>query len=405
MILISFVMAACSGRSETPVALADSTITYPSKDADDIQAQITLYRTQIRKTGKRIGVGTVFTIREKANIKAFIDLENLEKSKSLLMFHVDWIDPEGNSFYMKRIDIEPGDTATSLKSSISVEPGKREAGEYTFRVFLFRELIAEKKFRLIDEIPVTDADVKKVDAHVVLYKSLDKKTGERIGVDSVFMITKKSKVRAAVEMERLSIFNDRTLNFRFDWSDQNGKVVSTKSINLAPVDSTAILNSSMPVTNDECKPGTYLMRLYLFNFLLTEKKFQLKAEPGISLTKVEGVSAKITLCNKIDKKTGEKKGEGDEFVIGEKQKVVVLVEVENNSTGGDKEMKFRVEWIGPNGKDFYEKEESFAPDDPSPSIISSISITPDKRKPGKYGVRVFLDKKLIAEKKFLLKTD
>ncbi len=66
------------------------------------------------------------------------------------MFHIDWIDSTGNSLYKKRIDLSPSDSSSRIISSISLSPPKRKVGEYIVRVYLFRELIAEKKFQLVE---------------------------------------------------------------------------------------------------------------------------------------------------------------------------------------------------------------------------------------------------------------
>ena len=82
---------------------------------------------------------------------------NLKNYKSAnqkgLMLHIDWVDSTGNSFYKKRIDISSTDSSSKISSSISISPKKREVGNYIIRVYLFRELIAEKKFQLVETVP------------------------------------------------------------------------------------------------------------------------------------------------------------------------------------------------------------------------------------------------------------
>jgi len=150
--LLLLVGAGCSSRIEMPVTGADSTIVYPAKKADGISAKITLCRKVDKKTGKRIGTGTVFTIMEKERVRAFVDLENrFVYGDRELMFHFDWIGVNGRSFYRKRIDLSPDDSSSTINSSISIPPDKRQPGKYILRIYLFRELIAEKKFELLPE--------------------------------------------------------------------------------------------------------------------------------------------------------------------------------------------------------------------------------------------------------------
>jgi hypothetical protein len=61
-----------------------------------------------------------------------------------LMFHLVWIGPNDREFYTKRIDFDATETPARLVNSISIPPSRRTPGRYTLRVYLFRELIAEK---------------------------------------------------------------------------------------------------------------------------------------------------------------------------------------------------------------------------------------------------------------------
>jgi len=391
----------CSSRSELPAALADSTITYPAKIADDISAKITLCRNISKKTGKRIGVGTLFTIRENENVRAIVDLENIFKTSDReLMFHLDWINENGNSVFLKRIDLSPDDSSFTLISSLSISPEKRQPGEYNFRVYLFRELIAEKKFKLRPEYQYTSSDVENILNKITLCRTIDKETGAPIGVDSVFIIKENGKVRAIADLKNLDVFGDRELKFSFDWMDESGKSFFRKEVDLTPDDSSSTVSSAVPISPNEKQPGKYILRLCFFDDLIAEKKFELRKEPIVTVNNAKGIKAKIELCKNIDKKTGERMGVGTVFTIAEKEKVRALVDIEKQSISEDQTMSFRVDWIGPNGKSVYKKQIDLNPGDSSSTINSSISISPDNRKPGKYIFRIYLLNDLIGEKKF-----
>lgn len=148
--IVLLISSGCSSRNETPVVEEDSTIVYTPKDSSGISAKITLCRRVSKKTGKRIGAGTVFNIKDKAKVRALVDLINVEnQSYPELIFHLDWIGPNDRSFFRKGINVSPEDSVTTIRSAISISPEKRKAGRYTFRVYLFRELIAEKNFNLV----------------------------------------------------------------------------------------------------------------------------------------------------------------------------------------------------------------------------------------------------------------
>ena len=107
LILISLWLifqSGCSSRNEEPTIKEDSTIVYLPKKPVGVVANITLCK-KVGKTGKRIGAGTSFTIKDKAKVYAFFDLKNQEKfTGKELMFHIEWMGPDGKSFYRKRID-------------------------------------------------------------------------------------------------------------------------------------------------------------------------------------------------------------------------------------------------------------------------------------------------------------
>ena len=147
----------CADREETPIALADSTLVYTALDPEGPTAKITLCRKFGSKTGKPIGAGQQFAIGEKSKVRARIEFERLPGNPPMeLMFHLVWLQEEGKEFYTKRIDMAPGEIESSIETSISIKPGKREPGRYRLLVYLYRELIAEKSFTLLEDPDAPD---------------------------------------------------------------------------------------------------------------------------------------------------------------------------------------------------------------------------------------------------------
>ncbi|RKY91391.1 MAG: hypothetical protein DRQ01_07765, partial [Ignavibacteriae bacterium] len=270
------VLSGCSSRNETPTYSEDSTIVYSPNQPDGVNANITLCRKVGKKTGKRIDTGTVFTIKEKTKIHAFFDIENRNIfADKEIMFHVEWIGPDGKSFYRKRIDLLQDDSSSTINSSISITPAKRQQGSYKVRFFLFRELIAEKKFELRDFVPITGKEFD-ITANITLCRKVGKKTGKRIGAGTVFTIKKKAKVRAIIDLENRDDYLDKELKFKVEWIEPNGKSFYRKKIDFSPGDSTSTIKSSISITPKKRQPGNYIFRVYLYNTLLAEKKFELR---------------------------------------------------------------------------------------------------------------------------------
>ncbi|NNG26910.1 MAG: hypothetical protein HKM87_05250 [Ignavibacteriaceae bacterium] len=229
-----------------------------------------------KKTGKRIGTGTVFYIKEKAKVHAFFDLENRKSfTDKDMMFHIEWIRPDGKSFYRKRIDLLMDDSSSTINSSISITPGKRKQGIYKVRFFLFRELIAEKRFELRDYVPITGKEFD-ITANITLCRKVGKKSGKRIGAGTVFTIKNKAKVRAILDLENREDYLDKELKFKVEWIGPNGKSFYRKKIDLSPGDSSSTIKSSISITPKKRKPGIYIFRIYIYKTLLAEKKFELR---------------------------------------------------------------------------------------------------------------------------------
>lgn len=289
----------CSTRESKPIVLADSTLYYQSTIEKENFNGILLANKISKKTGKPIKPGTIFQLDEKAKLYAVIE-NNFSKDRKL-MFHIDWLDSRGNSFYRKQVDIAPKDSISTITSSISISPQRRSQGNYSVRLYMFRELIAEKNFQLLDSAA---------------------------------------------------------------YSEISKEIIKSNTKQSAKKDS--------------------------------KKKIQKVKKAA------EQISADIILCRKISKKTGKLIGAGTEFTINEKAKVKAVVSLNKPDVKTNEQMKFYFEWIGPDGKSFYKKRIVYTTSSPTFTLTNSISISPEKRKPGTYEVRLIYKKKIIAEKKFEL---
>lgn len=270
-VVLEMMPSGCSERVKEPVVLADSTMVYPSVKADGIMPKITFSSRLSQKSGKQSAIGTVFALEENEDVYAAINLENrLLNTGNDLMVHLDWVGPDGKSVYLKRTDLAATDSTSSLISSISVSPEKRMPGEYKLRVYLFRELIAEKQFELRPE-----TEVEKPSAAIIFYKSLDKETGVMNGVDTVFEIKKKGILRAQISLAGIDVYKDTELPVRLEWTGPDGKDFYSKKIDIEQSDSVPAINTSISITPDKREPGDYFLRVYLFDDVVGEQSFVL----------------------------------------------------------------------------------------------------------------------------------
>ena len=268
-----------------------------------------------------------------------------------------------------------------------------------------------------------------IEASIIFCKGISKKNGKPIKADTIFTIKEKAKVYVAVKLFNREFHKDKNLMFHIDWLDSTGNSFYKKRIDLTTSDSSAILLSSISISPNKRNTGRYVVRVYLFRELITEKYFHLKKlvqkpkkikKQEVTKKKIksekkdvnkksvkpkvtnETLNASIILCRKINKKTGKPIGAGNKFTIKEKAKVKAIVTFENPKIKPNEQMKFYFKWIGPDGKIFYKKRIVYTSSNPSFTLSNSISITPEKRKPGNYTMQVVFKKKIISEQKFEL---
>jgi hypothetical protein len=96
-----------------------------------------------------INPDSVFTLKGKGNLKAIIYIvKNDTTRKQQMSFSVEWTSPDNNTFYRKNIELSPDDTSSTITSSISISPQKRQPGIYILHVYYGKELVGEKNFLL-----------------------------------------------------------------------------------------------------------------------------------------------------------------------------------------------------------------------------------------------------------------
>ena len=277
-ILLVLLIAGCSDRIETPVTGDHNTIYHLPKNENGISAEIILASQTDTKTGTPVDNNDVFVMREDAKVNAFIQIKNrklyLDKE---LVFHIDWIKPDGNSFFRKQINLESGDSTSVIESSISIPPERKDSGFYFLRIYLFRELITERKFELITESNFINTAAATLSARIKLYSKSNKKTGKLEGEGAVFRIKKKANVRALVQVKNWGNIDLNQLSFTIDWIGPDLNSIYKKEVGIEEEDSVAVYKSSISIPPKKRDPGDYLIRFYLYDKILAEKNFELKA--------------------------------------------------------------------------------------------------------------------------------
>jgi hypothetical protein len=296
----------CTERTNPYRTLDDSTIVYQSKSITGSFPKITLSNKISKKTGKPLKPGRVFKLQDEAKIFASVELEKQTKdNERAFMFHIDWIDSAGNSFYKKRIDVSLDDSLERITSSISISPQKRKTGNYSVRLYLFRELIAEKKFQLVKSItdstivkkkskseiknkPEKKVKVKKtikpkvkienIKASIILCRKVSKKTGKPIGSDTTFTIKDSANVKAVVSIEKQDIKTNEQLKFYFEWIGPDGKSFYKKQVAYTASSPLFTISNSISITPEKRQPGTYTLQVSFRKKIIAEQKFELTVQ-------------------------------------------------------------------------------------------------------------------------------
>jgi len=278
VILIIFLMiSGCSSRVKSPVVLEDSTLVYLPIDSNDILAKITLFRKRSQRNNKLLNKGTVFSLKKNRKVRALINLRNLKlQHESDAVFHIDWVYDNGSSFHKKQVTLSLPDTSSVIESYISISPEIRNPGDYTIKVYYFRELIAEKNFHLLPEVIEPKLVGDEITAQITLYRKKSKKTGKLIGKGTSFKIKKKRNIRAIIDIHNRFGYGNRELKFKIKWLNEQGEVFYRKRVNLPSTDSTSTIKSSISITPGKHIPGNYTIQVYLFNKKIGEQKFKIR---------------------------------------------------------------------------------------------------------------------------------
>lgn len=280
ILLAIFALAAlpgCTSYSDEAKLVDSHTLVYPAKDANGPNPDLHLYRKMDKKIGRRMGEGYQFTQMVDSRIQADLELQGYGPGAGKeWLIHFDWSGPDGKTFYLKRMEIPQSDSLLRVNSSISLSPIVRDTGEYCLVIYLFRERVLEKRFRVMAAFPEEGFDPSNYIGEITLYRKKSKKTDRLIGVDSIFTRKAKRRVRVTIDVLAASLEVGRELIYRMEWIGPDGKLVYGKDLSLSSLDEHRALSSSISINPEKRPPGLYEFRVYLFGQLLQKKSFLLE---------------------------------------------------------------------------------------------------------------------------------
>ena len=405
-ILLSFMVfiSGCATRDFTPEMMTDSTIVYRSCDSVRINAQIKLYRNLYNSDDLPDNL-TNFRLKNNVNLIARIYLKNTDKYiGENLMFHIDWIDNQGESFYLKRIDLTPEKKENEFISAISLDTSGRAAGNYSIKVYLFRELIAEKNFTLEKAYPLFPlAEIENLKHNLILYRKYNKKKEKYYGAKGPYKQVENAWLRAKLELPNINKFKEYDFDFKFEWRDPDGNPFYTKELNIPPGKKVKSLKTAIPISEDKRERGKYTLNMFLNDSLLETKNFELIPEfPDYSPEVIKKIKPGLSLYRKKSKKTGKLIGEGDSFQIKKGRKVRADIRFSNLKKIKDPQPEGKIIWKNPRGKTIYTQTFKLPSKSDKKLITSELSQSKGKYKPGKYKIEVYIFREKVAVKEFTL---
>ncbi len=394
----------CASRDFTPEMMEDSTIVYSSSDGNGINAQIKLYRNLYNSDDLPDNL-TKFRLKNNVNLIARIYLKNTDKYiGENLMFHIDWIDNQGESFYLKRIDLTPQKKDNEFISAISLDTSGRAPGNYSIKVYLFRELIAGKNFTLEKAYPLFPlAEIDNLKHNLILYRKYSRKKGKYYGVKGPYRQKENAWLRAKLELPNIKKFREYDFDFKFEWRAPDGNPFYTKELNIPPGKKVKSLKTAIPISEDKRERGNYTLNMFLNDSLLEIKKFELIPEyPDYSPEEVKKINTELTLYRKKSKKSGKLIGKGNSFQIKKGRKVRADIRFSNLKKVKNLKPEGKIIWKNPSGKTIYTQSFKLPSKSDKKLVTSALSISKGKRKPGKYKIEVYIFREQVAGKEFTL---
>lgn len=237
-----------------------------------------------------------------------------------------------------------------------------------------------------------------INAKITFYK--ENSSNELTGVTNLFQIKDNGIIRANIELDNISFENYQEHIFHLDWIDSKGISNYMKPITLTKADTSATLYSSLSITPDSREDGKYSLKVYYFRELIAMKEFILLPEFKPTEEDLNKLKHSIYI---YDKQKKQQEGiEIPKFEINNKNRIYANISLGNRFAFGKNELQLIFEWVDNEDSLIYKKGIELNYNDSTNSFKSSISIPPDKRKPGSYKFKLFVNNILIEKKEFIL---
>ena len=247
--------AGCMTRSDTPVWGPDSTLVYPSKMANDVNATISFQlkdsaaRDAIKKADKERRREITKLKRKRDDILA-LEEERYRKAQADAKRKAEAEKKSKGKKKKKAVD----DSAPAPPLTLRADPAARDSLD-----------ALEKRITALETEDSLSA---------LLPWKLKREDGAVVGEHS-FEIEEGASVRATIRLENVYARGKRPLMFHFVWVNPEGKRVFKRMLEYMPNDSTQSLTSTLSITPTKRSAGHYSLQVFLFREQIAEKPFEL----------------------------------------------------------------------------------------------------------------------------------
>lgn len=132
-------LVGCVARESESVLASDGTSVFPARNGEGPAASVGFSQ------GDRSDSTDVFGLVQGGSVEASVRLTQLSAFAGReLLVHLSWTRPDGRLLSKKSIRRPCDGSPLVVETSMSADPRDRAPGAYKLRVYVFRELIAER---------------------------------------------------------------------------------------------------------------------------------------------------------------------------------------------------------------------------------------------------------------------
>jgi len=287
--LIAGILTGCATRESTPVVAPDSTLVYPSKLRQDIQASISLelkdswkQEEQLMLERRRVRQLTrqkedlEKKIREGERLQRASESrqnkvsKNLRKSSGKKSSAKSGKNSSATSASGKKKSAKSGKASKELASAAGASSSNKSKASRT------ASKSGSPRAPKID--PAWRTELQAVNDSLRWYEDLQRRRDEGLlPEERTFELQDGARVQATFTLTNLAARGHHTIPLHVLWIKPDGKAAFRKYLEIDP-DSTDSFTSSFTITPVKRVAGRYVVRLYAFREPVAEKRFYLYGE-------------------------------------------------------------------------------------------------------------------------------